>query len=107
MFRSSPQKMALLKYFKRIKLSQKERIQSVLPKPDGPLACLMPSLAIEATNSPVREIFTDGTINEDTQDSPTPEDSLATISKNIHKSFSFVYNYNNYYYYMQSSYTVS
>jgi len=47
----------------------------------------MPSLAIEAANSVVREIFTDGTIDED---SPTPEDSLATISKNIHKSFSFV-----------------
>ena len=35
--------MALLKYFKRIEPS---RIQSVLPKPDGPLACLMPSSAI-------------------------------------------------------------
>jgi len=79
--------MALLKYFKRIEPSQKERIQSVLPKLDGPLARLMPSLAIEATNSAVHEIFTNGTIDED---SPTPEDSLATILKNIHKSFSFV-----------------
>jgi len=80
--------MALLKYFKRIEPSQKERIQSVLPKPDGSLARLMPSLAIEAANSAaVSEIFTDGTIDED---SPTPEDSLATISRNIHKSFSFV-----------------
>jgi len=79
--------MALLKYFKHIEPSQKERIQSVLPKPDGPLARLIPRLAIEATNSTVHEIFTNGTIDED---SPTPEDSLATISKSIHKSFSFV-----------------
>jgi len=40
--------MALLKYFKRIKPSKEERIQSVLPKPDGPSARLMPSSAIEA-----------------------------------------------------------
>jgi len=35
MFHSSLQKMALLKYFKRIKSSKEERIQGVLPKPDG------------------------------------------------------------------------
>ena len=64
MFRSGPQKMALLKYFKRIKASKEERIQSVLPKSesDGPLARLMLSSAIEAANSAVREIFTDCTI---------------------------------------------
>ena len=42
--------MELLKYFKCIKPS-KERIQSVLPKLDGSLACLMPSSVIEAANS--------------------------------------------------------
>jgi len=42
------------------------------------LACLMPSLAIETANSTICEIFTDGTINED---SPTPCDNA---------SFSFV-----------------
>ena len=48
MFHSIPQKMELLEYFKHIKPSKEERIQSVLPKPDGPLAHLMPSLAVEA-----------------------------------------------------------
>ena len=43
--------MALLKYFKHIKPSKEERIQSVLLKPDCPLARLMPSSAIEAANS--------------------------------------------------------
>ena len=51
MFRSSPQIMALLKYFKHIEPSKEERIQSVLPKPDCPLARLMPSSAIETANS--------------------------------------------------------
>ena len=41
--------MTLLKYFNHIKLS-KERIQSVLPKPDGPLARLIPCSAIESAN---------------------------------------------------------
>jgi len=58
MFHSSLQKMALLKYFKCIEPSKEERIQSFLPKPDGPLAHLMPSSAIEAANSTIREIFT-------------------------------------------------
>ena len=60
MFCSSLQKMALLKYFKHIKPPKEE---SVLPKPDGPLACLMPSSAIEAANSTVSKTFTDGAIN--------------------------------------------
>ena len=54
MFRSGPQITALMKYFKRIKPSKEERIQSVLPKPDCPLACLMLTLlssAIETANS--------------------------------------------------------
>ena len=51
MYRSGPQIMALLKYFKHIKLSKKERIQSVLHTADYSLACLMPSSAIKATNS--------------------------------------------------------
>ena len=40
--------MALLKFFKRIKPSKEGKIQSVLPKLDGPLAVSMPSSAIEA-----------------------------------------------------------
>ena len=53
MFRSGPQITALLKCFKRIKPFKEERIQSVLPKPDCPLASLMPISAIEtaAANS--------------------------------------------------------
>ena len=46
--------MALMKYFKCIKPSKEERIQSVLPKPECPLARLMltlPSSAIETANS--------------------------------------------------------
>ena len=43
--------MALLKYFKHIELSKEERIQSVLPKPDCPLARLMPNSVIETANS--------------------------------------------------------
>jgi len=45
--------MAILKYFKCIKPSKEERIQSVLPKPDGPLAHLMTISAIKATNSAI------------------------------------------------------
>ena len=44
--------MALLKYFKRIKPSKEEiKNSKVLPKPGCPLAPLIPSLAMEATNS--------------------------------------------------------
>ena len=46
MFGSSPQIMALLKYFKYIEPSKGEQIQSVLPKPDCPLEHLMPNSAI-------------------------------------------------------------
>jgi len=63
MFCSGLWKIALLKYFKHIKPSKEERIQGVLPKPDGPLALLMPSSAIEVANSAVRKNFTDGTID--------------------------------------------
>ena len=40
MFRSGPRVMALLKYFKHIEPYKEERIQSVLPKPDYPSACM-------------------------------------------------------------------
>ena len=56
--------------------SKEERIQSVLPKPDGSLARIMPSSATEligAANSAIHEIFTNGTINED---SPIPCDKM-------------------------------
>ena len=51
MFRSGPRIIALLIYFKRIEPSKEERIQNVLPKPDCPLARLMPCSAIEIANS--------------------------------------------------------
>ena len=55
--------MTLLKYFNRIEPSKEERIQSVLPKPDGPLVLLIPCSTIESANSAIREflpnVFTD------------------------------------------------
>ena len=66
MFHSSPQKWH---FFKCIKPSKEERFQSFLPKPDGPLAHLKPSSAIEAANSAICEILTYGMISED---SPSP-----------------------------------
>ena len=51
MFHSASRIMVLLKYFKHIESYKEERNQSVLPKPDCPLARLMPSSAIETTNS--------------------------------------------------------
>ena len=54
MFHSGPQIMALMRYFKCIEPSKEERIQSVLSKPDCPLARLMLTLlssAIETANS--------------------------------------------------------
>ena len=48
MFHSDLRIMAILKQFKCIEPSKEERIQSVLPKPDGSLERLMPSSAIEA-----------------------------------------------------------
>ena len=37
--------------FKHIEHSKEERIQSVVPKPYCPLACLMPSSAVKTANS--------------------------------------------------------
>jgi len=56
MFRSGSCR-ALLKYFKLIKPSKEERIQSISPKLDGLLACLMPSSTIEAAISAASEKF--------------------------------------------------
>jgi len=46
--------MALLKYFKRAEPTKNEKIDSVLPKVDGPLGKLMPMSAIRAANTAVR-----------------------------------------------------
>jgi len=43
--------MALVKYFKQIEMKRTEKVDSILPKDDGPLATLMPSSAIQAANS--------------------------------------------------------
>ena len=63
--RSRLLKMALLKYFKRIEPSKEERIQSVLPKSDGPLVHLMPSSAIEVANSVVSEFLPTMTLRDE------------------------------------------
>ena len=47
--------MTLLKYFDHIEPSKEERIQSVLPKPHGPLVHLIPCSTIESANSAVCE----------------------------------------------------
>ena len=52
-------------YFNRIEPSKEERIQSVLPKPDGLLVCLIPCSTIESVNSAVREFLPmQGTVDE-------------------------------------------
>ena len=57
--------MTLLKYFNRIEPSKEERIQSILPKPDGPLVRLIPCSTIESANSAVREFLPmQGTVDE-------------------------------------------
>ena len=69
MFHSSPRMMTLLKYFKHIEPFKQERVQSVLPKPDGSLAHLVPCSATETANGAVRE------------DGPVPtDDSMRTAS---------------------------
>ena len=45
--------MTLLKYFKHIELSKEERIQSILPEPDSPLAGLILCSTIETTNNAI------------------------------------------------------
>ena len=51
----------ILKYFKHIK----QKIQTVLPKPDGPLARIMLSSVIATASSAICEIFINDTIDED------------------------------------------
>jgi len=45
--------MALLKYFKRVEPKKNEKMDTVLPKVDGPLAKLMPMSSIQAVNTAV------------------------------------------------------
>ena len=49
--------MALLKYFKRTDHPANEEIESVLPKENGMLSLLMPSLSIVAANSEVWKVM--------------------------------------------------
>ena len=51
--------MTLLKYFKHIDPSKEERIQSALPKPEGPITQLIPCSTVKSANSTLHEIFTD------------------------------------------------
>ena len=64
-FRKGPRQMTLPKYFNRIEPSKEERIQSVLPKPDGPLVRLIPCSTTESANSAIREfLLMQGTVDE-------------------------------------------
>ena len=57
--------MTLLKYFNCIELSKEERIQSILPKPDGSLVRLIPCSTAESDNSVIREFLPmQGTVDE-------------------------------------------
>ena len=47
--------MVLLKYFKRVDSKKPKKVETVLPKVDGPRATLMPVSSIEAVNKVVRE----------------------------------------------------
>ena len=47
--------MALLKYFKQVDAKKPIKIDIVLPKPDGPLSSVMPSLSIESANVAVKK----------------------------------------------------
>ena len=50
-FHNGPRQMTFLKYFNRIEPSKEERIQTILPQPDGPLVRLIPYSTIESANS--------------------------------------------------------
>ena len=56
--------MALLKYFRHMEPSKEEKIESVLPEPDGPLAHSVPSSVTETANSVVREVLTKSSIKD-------------------------------------------
>ena len=47
--------MALLKYFKQFDAKKPTKIGIVLPKPDGPLSSVMPSLLIESADVAVKK----------------------------------------------------
>ena len=47
--------MALLKYFKRVDAKTAMKNDIVLPKPDGPLSSVIPSLSIESANVAVKK----------------------------------------------------
>ena len=47
--------MALLKYFKQVDAKKPTKIGIVLPKPDGPLSSVMPSLSIESADVAVKK----------------------------------------------------
>ena len=47
--------MALLKYFKQVDAKKPTKIGIVLPKPNGPLSSVMPSLTIESADTAVKK----------------------------------------------------
>ena len=65
-FCNGPRQMTLLNILTvSIEPSKEERIQSVLPKSDGPLVRLIPCSTIESVNSAVREFLPmQGTVDE-------------------------------------------
>ena len=50
-------KMAMLKYLKRVDKKKPTKIDTVLPKPDGPLSTVMPMSSIESANVAVKKVM--------------------------------------------------
>ena len=90
-FRNGLQQMTLLKYFNHIEPSKEERIQSALPKPDGPLVRLIPCSTL---NRKYANFYRCRAL------------SMKPDSPNAKRLFIAIF-YIAVYYYMQSSYTVN
>ena len=49
--------MAMLKYLKCVDKKKPTKIDTVLPKPDGPLSTVMPMSSIESVNVAVKKVM--------------------------------------------------
>ena len=50
-------KMAMLKYLKHVDKKKPTKIDTVLPKPDGPSSAVMPMSSIESANVAVKKVM--------------------------------------------------
>jgi len=77
---------ALWKYFTTKEPTKEEAVEEILPKPDGPLSMSMPSSAIAAANSTVREylLTTKGSITTPTTD----DEAQSSNTRGVYQVFS-------------------